>query len=360
MPDDVGDKSEPPTPRRRAEARDSGQVAKSQDLSAAVLLLTALIGFKLFGLTIWQTMGNGMRGALGSDDPPVIDHAIRFGTKFVTDVIISVAPWFAILVVVALVVMYAQVGWLFTFKTLAPKLDKLNPINGAKRIFSSQTLVQLGMNILKLTLVSGVAYLAVRGVFNRLLLAHTVAFAATTALMFDLVFYVGIRLAVVLFVIAILDFIYQRYRHEKQLKMTKEEVKEEMKRMEGDPVVKRRRREVQMRLAMERLKSSVPKADVIVTNPTHYSVAIQYKSDEMVAPKVIAKGVDLMAKRIRELAAESGVPVVQKPELARRLYAEVEVGYEIPERFYRVVAEILAYVYELAGKTDRPVATPVT
>ena len=353
MAEDVGDKTEPPTPRRRSQARDSGQVAKSQDLSAAVLLLAALLSLSLFGGALWQTLMLAMRQALGGDGPPAIDTALTFGSTMFSEVAKGIAPLFIVLMIVGLIVLYSQVGWLLTLKPLTPKLNKLNPINGFKRIFSPHTLVQLAQNVAKLVLVGLVAWLSVRAIITKIMLTHLVDFAVTFAMAADLVFYVGLRLAVLLVLLAFLDYFYQRHRHEKQLKMTKDEVKEEMKRMEGDPVVKRRRREVQLRLAFERLKSAVPQADVVVTNPTHYAVAIRYAPDEMAAPKVIAKGADYMARRIRELAVAAGVPIVQKAELARMLYADVEVGTEIPERFYRVVAEIRAYVYDLSGRQAR-------
>lgn len=357
MADDVGDKTEPPTPRRRTEARSSGQVAKSQDLSASVLLFVSLMGLKLFGGNLWDALQVAMGGALGSDGPPSIDTTLTFSSRMLGEVVKAVLPFFIALLIAGYAVLYAQVGWLITFQPLKPKFSKLNPLNGAKRIFSTNTVIQLFQNVAKLGLVGLVAWLSVRTIIDKIAVTHTVDFAVTLFMACSLVFHVGIRLAITLLVLAILDYFYQRYRHEKQLKMTKEEVKEEAKRMEGDPMIKKRRREVQLRLAMERLKSSVPKADVVVTNPTHYAVALRYAPDEMAAPEVIAKGVDHMARRIRELAVAAAVPIVQKPELARMLYADVEVGHQIPERLYRAVAEILAYVYELSGRhAQRPVS----
>jgi flagellar biosynthetic protein FlhB len=170
----------------------------------------------------------------------------------------------------------------------------------------------------------------------------------------ELAFTLGLRMAIALLILAIIDYVYQRWRNEQDLKMTKEEVREELKRMDGDPTLKRRRREIQMQMAIRRIKTAVPKADVIITNPTELAIAIQYDSDTMRAPKVVAKGADLMAKRIRELAIENGVPIVERKPLARALYQTVDVGQEIPGKFYKAVAEILAYVYELTGRKHRP------
>ncbi|HRX86050.1 MAG TPA: EscU/YscU/HrcU family type III secretion system export apparatus switch protein, partial [Phycisphaerae bacterium] len=164
----------------------------------------------------------------------------------------------------------------------------------------------------------------------------------------------GIRLAIVLILLALADYAYQRYRHEKDLRMSKEEVREELKHMDGDPTMKRRRREVALKLAMQRIQRDVPQADVIVTNPTHLAIALRYRPEEMNAPRVVAKGADLMAIRIRQIAAVHRVPIVERRELARMMYDVVEVGQEIPERFYEAIAEVLAYVYELSGKNMRP------
>ncbi len=327
-----------------------------------MLLLGALIALALFGRGILQTLLLVMRSALQHDpaSPGTIDTALIFFAQSLAQVAKAVAPLFVLLILLALVVLYSQVGWILTLQPLTPKLDKLNPASGIKRIFSPNSLVKLAQDVVKLGLIVVVAWLSIRSVIHKILLAHTLDFAAVFPFGADLVFSLGVRLALVLLVLAILDFFYQRYRHEKQLKMTKEEVKEEMKRMEGDPVIKRRRREVQLRLAAERIKAAVPNADVVVTNPTHYAVAIRYDAAAMAAPKVIAKGVDYMALRIREIAAAGGVCIVEKPDLARMLYTEVDVGREIPERFYRVVAEVLAYVYELSGRNMGPAPVPVT
>jgi flagellar biosynthesis protein FlhB len=358
MADDAGDKTEAPTPRRRMEARERGQVPKSQDLNAASMLLAALVGLMLFGPRIWRTMLAVMRRGLEGEESLSGDTAIAYGLTSLIELAKAIGPFVGIIVVVGVTAVLSQVGLLLTLKPITPSLEKLSPIAGAKRIFSPHSLVKLAQDVVKLAVVVGVAWLSVQGIFGRIMMIHTLDFVLVFGMASDLVFELGIRLVILLIVLAIIDYAYQRYRHEKQLKMTKEEVKEEMKRMEGDPVVKRRRREVQLRLAAERLKTSVPEADVIVTNPTHYSIAIKYQQGEMASPKVVAKGVDFMAMRIREIASASGIPIIEKPSLARMLYREVEAGQEIPEKFYRAVAEVLAYVYQLAGEQmgPRPVA----
>ncbi len=359
MADDAGDKTEAPTPRRRRESRQKGQVARSQELNAAVMLLGALVGLALFGGGIWRTMLAVMRSALAGNGDATLDAALVLASLSVIDVAKALAPLMIAMLVVGLAVLIGQVGWLLTLEPLMPKLDKLNPINGIKRLFSPHSLVQLAQNVVKLSIIIGVAWLLVRGILDKLLHSHGLDFAYLFPFAAKLVFEVGIKLTLVLLVLALVDYVYQRYRHEKQLKMTKEEVKEEMKRMEGDPVVKRRRREVQMRLAAARVSAAVPQADVVVTNPTHYAVAIRYDHQSMAAPKVVAKGADYLAQKIRDIATASGVPIVEKPQLARMLFAEVEVGQEIPERFYRLVAEVLAYIYEMSGRSMGPAPVPV-
>lgn len=354
MPDDVGDRSEPPTPRRRMEARERGQVARSQELNAAVMLLVSLMGLLWFGGGIWQALLNVMRASLETTNTADIKETLLLSSASMSSMFWAVSPLIALIFVFGVAVVLSQVGLMFTLKPITPSLDKLNPISGFKRIFSPNSFVQLAQNIAKLLLISGVSYITVKSHAAEVFLAHSLDHAVIVAHAADLVFDLGIKLVLLLIILALIDYIWQKYRHEKQLKMTKDEVKEEMKRMDGDPIIKRRRREIQMKLAAERLKNAVPQADVVVTNPTHYAIAIKYDADSMSAPRVVAKGVDHLAMRIREIAASASIPIVEKPLLARMLYKDVEVGHEIPERFYRAVAEVMAYVYQLAGQNIGP------
>ncbi|MCK4658349.1 MAG: flagellar biosynthesis protein FlhB [Phycisphaerae bacterium] len=354
MADDLGEKTEAPTPRRLEEARNRGQVARSQDLSAAVLLLGGLLGLLVIGPDIWGGLLGNMRLGLGADRLTPEGDLGTLALAMAGGAFKNVVVLMLILAVVALTVMYAQVGFLFTATPLTPSLAKLNPISGFKRLFSSRKVVELLLNLAKLSLVGGVAYLTVRSFEDRLVLAASVGFPTVFSMIWEMLFKLGLYLALVMLVLALLDYTYQRYRHTKELKMSKEEVKEELRSMEGDPILKRRRRQVQMQLAMQRMRKEVPEADVVVTNPTHYAVALKYTPDSMSAPKVVAKGADFLALRIREIAAAAGVPIVERPVLARMLFAEVEVGREVPGKFFEAVAEILAYVYELTGKNMRP------
>ena len=242
-----------------------------------------------------------------------------------------------------------QAGVPVSLTRLKPKLDKLNPVNGIKRLFRLDSLTRLGMGVLKMILVGAVACLTIVEDINTVLSAGAAGPRGVFDMACTLMYKLALRMAVVLLILALLDFIYQRWNWRRQIKMTKQEVKDELKNMEGDPKTRHRRRHAQLQLAMQRMGVQVPKSDVVVTNPTEYAVAIQYDQATMSAPRVNAKGKDLLALRIRQIAQQHGIPIVQRPPLARALYATVEPGQEIPPAFYRAVAEVLAYVYQLTG-----------
>jgi len=355
MADTAQDRTEPATPRRREEARKRGQVPKSTDLTAAIVLLGTVILLNVMQEAVLERFQAVIAYCLGAPGPeagdpqrmlPSLLYAGRVSAGILLPVLITVT-------LLALVASLGQVGLLFTVRPITPSLDKLNPISGAKRLFSARSLVQLLMGLAKILVLSAVAYGTLKGRLPRLASASLLPFEAMAEITFDFLFTLGIRLTTCLLLLAIIDWIYQRMKHEKDLRMTKQEVREELKRMDGDPQLKRRRREIQMQLALQRVRSAVPKADVVVTNPTSVAVAIRYDSATMNAPRVVAKGADLLARRIRELAILHGVPIVERPPLARTLFRTVEVGQEIPADLYRAVAEVLAYVYELAGRGYR-------
>jgi len=350
MPADVGDKTEPPTPRRRTEARNEGQVARSQDLTAAVMLLASFVAMDLIGPGLWGRLVALTRTALSPGTRVDALDMAPFAAAGVVEVLKWVIPFMLMVMVAGVATVLAQVGFMFTTKPLVPSLNKLNPINGIKRIFSLRSLVTAAINMGKLAVVVSVVYvtftLTASQIIHALSLGHLDVFRLWLTLSSGL----GFKLSAVLILLALLDFAWQKYRHERDLKMTKEEVKDEMRSMEGDPVVRRRRREVQLQLAMQRLKKDVPTADVVVTNPTHLALAIRYDSDTMPAPRLVAKGADHMAVRIRQIAIEAGIHIVERKTLARAMYEAIEVGEYVPERFYRAIAEILAYVYELSGR----------
>ncbi len=345
------EKTEPATPRRKQDSRNQGKVARSQDLSVAALLFVALWTLDWFGPAIWNSLVVIMRAGLAWEEPTQLDTLFPFATAVVLETLKRLAPSLVILFLVVFVIVGAQIGILFTTQPLMPSLNKVNPINGFKRLFSPRTVMTAVINIGKLLVVGAVAYITFLEFIPAILYTVSLGAYQVFQLGASLTFQMGMRISAVLLVMALLDFAWQRYKHEKDMRMTKEEVKDELRSMEGDPKVKSRRRQAQLQLSMQRLKKDVQDADVVVTNPTHLAVAIKYDATTMPAPKVVAKGADYMALRIRQLAAEYGIPIVERKPLARALYHAVEVGEEVPEKLYHAIAEILAYIYELTGKS---------
>ncbi|MEP0847707.1 MAG: flagellar biosynthesis protein FlhB [Phycisphaerae bacterium] len=347
--DEAGEKTEQPTPRRRQEAREHGQVPRSTDLTAAVVLLAALGLLNAFGPGLLEralllTRELGESGEVRGDDlgPPILHAASSAAFMLV--------PILLLLATAAAVGSLLQSGPVLAWKRAQPKLENASPGKGVKRIFSTDSLTRGLMGLLKLALVAAVAYVTIRGDSAALIGTGTLEAGGVFSMAAELTFKLALRLALVLLVLGAIDYSYQRWKLEKNLRMTKQEVRDELKRMEGDPVIKQRRRQAQLRLAMQRLQIDVPKADVVVTNPTEYAVALRYDEQTMTAPRVIAKGKGWLAERIRQLALLSAVPIVQRPPLARTLYATVDVGEEIPPQLYRAVAEVLAYVYQLTRR----------
>ena len=267
-----------------------------------------------------------------------------------TQIVKITGPVFAIVLVVGITASFAQVGALFTLEPLKPKFSKLNPVNGIKRIFSLRGLTELIKSILKIVIIGVVAWNSIRAEENNIVklmdqdLASAAVYISSTAI--D----VAIKICAMMIIIAVLDYGYQWWQYEKDLRMTKHEVKEEYREREGSPEVRQRIRQRQREMSMRRMLTEVPKADVIITNPTHYAVAIQYDAEKAPAPIVTAKGIDYMALRIKEIAKENGVETVENKPLAQALYKSVDIGQQIPPELYQAVAEILAFVYRIKGK----------
>jgi len=354
-PGDFEEKTEAPTPRRRMEARERGQVAKSADLTAAGALLISMLVLNFFAPAIMKNLLNLTRYMLGYAGSDALSSDSLWGmSSFAIQILAkSVIPISLILMGIAIAITLAQVGFIFSGHPLKPDLDKINPISGFGKLFSIQSLVRLLISMFKVALIGVVAYFTIKSHMPVIVNLSGEDYWHITVIMGELMFTLGVRLALILLVLGIADYAYNRHKHEQGLRMSKQELKEELRRMEGDPLVKERRRRVAQQLAMQRIQSAVPGSDVVVTNPTHYAVAIKYDPQTMVAPKVVAKGVDMVAQRIRQIAVENGVPIVQRKPLARALYSSVEVGQEIPPAFYKAVAEILAYVYEISGKANQ-------
>ena len=356
MADDTGgEKTLPASEQKKSKARNEGNVAKSQDLSSAVTLAAALLAMVVMGQSIMETLVSSGRYFLGNLNEFMIDKVPMqlVAIEALRLVGICVLPIMATMLVVGIALNLAQVGILFTTKPLVPKLDKLNVITGFKRFVSPRTFVELVKSMAKLAIVGTIFFHTFRSRSPEFVtLMHM---APATALSAAAGFIVAIwwRIALSMVVLGLFDLAFQRWQHGRDLRMSHQEAKKEMKEMEGDPQIKRRVRQLQRQMAMQRMMADVPEADVIITNPTHYAVALRYDMDGMQAPVVIAKGARLLAQRIRDIGAEHNVPTVQKPELARTLYRTLEVGDAIPENLFLAVAEVLSFVYRIDRRAEK-------
>lgn len=343
----AGDKTEAPTPKRRAEAREKGQVARSTDLNGAVVMLAGLMALGATGPAAAQRLGDAMRGALmQTADPSVVEqHSIG---KVLMDtsgaVVLSVAPVALACALAAIVVSVAQVGFKPSTKALKPDPKRLNPISGAKNIFGPNSIVELLKNLSKIGVVGAVVFAFVAPQITQLAAGVGMDPMTLGSMLSGSIRSIAMRAAAAYLVIGLADYVWQRHRHEKSLKMDLQEVKDEAKQHTLPAEVKGQMRRRQMQAARARMMADVPEADVVITNPTHFAVALKYDGTQA-APQVVAKGQDLLALRIREIAREAGVPIVEDKPLARGLHAAVEVGALIPEELYAAVAEVLAWVY---------------
>jgi flagellar biosynthetic protein FlhB len=348
----AGEKTESATPKKRQDSRKKGQVAKSAELPSSLILLACIICLIMLGPFYQQQMlamfGDVFINRLNMN---VTDSNVlsMFG-HYSVQMLMFLAPIFIVVIIIAFAAHYIQFGLLFTLEPLSPKLSKLNPLTGAKGIIGVRSIIEFLKSSLKLITVSLVVYTVLWSEKKRFLeLAH-MPIQDIFAFVADLTIRLGIYVAVLLFVIAVFDYIYQRYEYEKKLKMSKQDIKDEHKNMEGDPLIKAKIKERQRRLALMRMMQEVPKADVIITNPTHFAVAIKYDGTKMDAPTVVAKGQDYLALRIREIAKQNDIIMMENKPLARALYERTEVGESVPADLFQAVAEVLAYVYRLKGR----------
>lgn len=345
------EKTEKATPRRKREARNKGQVARSAELPTALIILSVFILLAFFAGSMKDRLQQTFTLSLSEFTLWEL-NVENIQIMFIKLLWISAQILLPILIVallVGLISNYIQVGFLFTGEPLKINLTHLDPIKGFKRIFSLQSLVNLVKSLLKIAFVSLIVFFVLWGEKERLLLLSRFEIPDMLAYVGRITLKMGLYVAVLLTVLAILDYLYQRYEHNKKLRMSKQDIKDEFKKTEGDPLIKSKIRERQRQMAMRRMMQEVPKADVVITNPTHFSVAIKYEAGKMNAPVVIAKGQDYIALRIREVAKEHGVVLMENKPLARALYYRVEIGQSIPEDLFRAVAEVLAYVYRRAS-----------
>jgi flagellar biosynthetic protein FlhB len=357
MPENSGqEKTEPATSKKRADARERGQVAQSKEISSAMILMASL-GFFYFagGWLFWNLSEIFTRIYQNIDTLRIYDvsGARAFSQDVIYRLLAVLLPFLLPIAVAGLVANIYQVGFQFHKKAIEPKFSKLNPISGMKRFVSLKALVELSKSMVKILFIGTIAYLLVKSdmsAFPNLMyqeVGQILIFIARAALK------ICLFVCLAMIVLAALDFLYQRWQHEQDLKMTKQEVKDEQKQTHGDPKVKSRIRSMQLEMARRRMMEAVPEADVVITNPTHLAIALKFDAQEMIAPLVLAKGAGHVALRIKEIAAENQIPMVEDKPLAQALYKMVELGDYIPSELYRAVAEVLAYVYRLKGMYSR-------
>ena len=346
------ERTEKATPKKREEARKKGQVAISREVSSAVVLLASLGFFYFAGSWMFWNLSEVITRVyqnIGTLRLNNIDDASVFSLEVLTRLLAILMPFLLPLAILGFAANILQVGFKISTEAIAPKLNKLNPISGMKRFVSVKSMVELAKSVAKILFIGIIAYLLVKSdmkAFPSLVhqeVGQILVFTARLSL--KMCFFICLALIV----LAILDFLYQHWQHQEDLKMTKQEVKDEQKQTFGDPKVKARIRSMQLEMARRRMMEAVPEADVVITNPTHLAIALKFKAEEMIAPLVLAKGAGHIAQRIKEIAAENRIPLVEDKPLAQALYKLVELGSYIPAELFRAVAEVLAYVYRIKG-----------
>ena len=347
-----GEKTEDATPKKLSDARDEGQAPRSQDLNTAAMLLVLILGVRIFGGFIYDRVYEAYHYYMTSmaqyaSEEFTLSRSFNLFTVGLRQIILAILPISLVGLLVAFVVGVYQVKWKITTKPLKPKPSKLNPIKGFKRIFSKDKLFELLKSILKLGVLFYVVYSYLEDEWGLITNIYQLEFSNAIRLIIDTVLDIAFRIVIVFIVLAIADWLYQKRKFKEDMKMTKQEVKDEYKNSEGNPEIKGAIRRKMQEASRRRMMSDIPEADVVITNPTHLAVGLKYDRDSNEAPIVVAKGADFLAERIKEIARENHVEIVENKPLARMLYHNVDIGSEIPPELYQLVAEILAYVYGL-------------
>ncbi len=350
--DSFQEKSEKATPRRRHKAREEGKVVKSMELNSAAIICLGFLTLYAVGPNVVGQIKDLF--AYNLANAPVIAASDPTFAKVFGDSMLRffsiMFPVFAGMIVIAFGVNVAQVGFKITPKGLEPKLDKLNPLNGLKRLFAVKSLVTLVRDTVKLFVIGFVAFKVIESEFDSFFLLPDMTVAQIASTMATQAVFLALKVGSIILIIAAIDYAYQKYDFEKSIKMSRQEIRDEFKDTEGSPQIKSRVRQLQREMSRNRMMASVPDADVVITNPTHIAVALKYNTDEMAAPWVVAKGERLIAQKIKKIAYENNIPVIEDKPLARALFKVCEIGQMVPMHLYRAVAEILAYVFRLNGK----------
>lgn len=353
-----GEKTEPATQKKLTDARKEGNVAKSKELSNALSLTALFLILKFWVGTlgtnlrdIFQTIYNLIPELARNMEGTVPVHEIASViTNTMIRILVIVLPVFAVGFLVAFIGDYVQVKWRPTTKPLQPKFSKLSPIKGIKRIFSVKSLLELLKSVIKIFIITTVIYSTLKKQWNYLFILYEISLNQAIGMVGSIAINLGLKISYIYLVVSILDFAYQKWKFKEDMKMTKQEVKDEFKNAEGDPQIKGKIRQKMREASQRRMMQNLPKADVVITNPTHFAVAIKYEPEKADAPIVIAKGEDILAQRIKTIAKENHIEIVENKPLARMLYANVEIGEMVPPELYQAVAEVLAMVYHMQGK----------
>jgi flagellar biosynthetic protein FlhB len=344
-----GEKTEQPTTKKKEKAREEGQVAKSTEVTTALLLVTIFSALKLFGPSIVDRLVELIKNICGLFT--VEEFSITYVSGLFEYVIYEMFgmlwPILLTAFAVGFISNYIQVGWHPTTKPLTPKLSNINPANGFKRLFSLKAVIELVKSLLKISIILAIVYSELKDYEKLILTLYSIDTIEAYAMILNICLGIGIKVGAFFLIVAAIDYAYQRYDLNKKLKMTKQEIKDEYKQSEGNPQIKSKIRQIMRQASMRRMMQDLPKADVIITNPTHFAVAIYYNDKGKSAPVVIAKGADLVAARIKEKGKELEIEIVENKPLARSLFYTVEIGDEIPQELYQAVAEVLAFVYNL-------------
>ena len=353
--DSGGEKILPPSPRKLQRAREEGNVARSTDLSSAFGLTVALLALFFLGPMMMRVMMSATEHYFSHI---TFFDVSRDGVQSMTIEMLyflgqTMLPFMTVMALVAAVVNFTQIGPLLSAKALQPKFSRINPITGMKRFVSLRMFVELIKSFIKIIIICVIVYFATRDRWEAFIVLMELTPEGILIGVSDLIIDVWWRIALAMILVAILDYAYQRWQFMRDQRMTRREAQDEAKELEGDPHVKQRIRQLQRQMATQRMLSEVPEADVVITNPTRFAIALRYDQGNMAAPKVVAKGQRLMAQRIRDLAEENNVPIVQRPPLARALYKSVEIGHWVPESLFKAVAEVLAYVYQIDRRVEK-------
>ena len=352
-----GEKTEPATPKKRREARQNGQVMKSQEVNTAVILLVLFFTLQLMGLDIIKRMAAFITTFISPETmtkPISAVDVLPLLMDVIYEFMLTILPFLAIALFIGVLINVLQVGFLFTTKPLKPKLSKLNPINGLKNLFFSlNSLVELAKSAVKVAILASIVYGEYVRNMTFFIQMMRLDIITSAKKIFEIIFSLAFQVGLAFAIMAAFDYIYQHWKFEKDMRMSKQEIKEEWKQAEGSPEAKSKIKQKQREMSMMRMMQAVPQADVVITNPTQYAVALEYDDAGPRAPKVVAKGKDFVAAKIKEIAIEAGVEIVENKPVAQALYVYCEVGDEIPADMYQAIAEILAYVYRLKNNPAR-------